>query len=308
MPHPRSRWITIRAGVVWFVMTFVLMAALLIFIRVGWPAGADECVTKSPDECYCEYFRPSEAESGAPGVRQPTNTWSNLYAIGTSLFVALMICFDRYRVRFSKNVMKSTWWVPDVYVFAVLFLGLGSMWLHASLSKWVSWMDGLSMYVFAAFLVFYTLDRWFAQKGVTASTRNLVFAIGYPLTTIAFTVIGALGVPSELLIGILVIAYAILEFGFAGFLWKPWPLLWWMLGAWAMQNAVVFWLLSQTDKPLCDPHDWFQPHGLLWHTLAGVMAVMMYLYWREEYSGDEVIERETNDRNTQGPKDDSGWA
>ena len=42
----------------------------------------------------------------------------------------------------------------------------------------------------------------------------------------------------------------------------------------------MFWGLSQTGAPLCDPKGGFQPHGLLWHPLAGVMAVFIYFYWR----------------------------
>jgi len=47
--------------------------------------------------------------------------------------------------------------------------------------------------------------------------------------------------------------------------------------------ATIFWVLSQTGKPLCNRDSLFQPHGMLWHPLAGVMAVLLYFYWR----GDE---------------------
>ena len=53
--------------------------------------------------------------------------------------------------------MKSSSYVPDLYIFCVLFLGLGSMWFHASLTQWGGVIDAASMYVFLAFLVFYSI-------------------------------------------------------------------------------------------------------------------------------------------------------
>jgi peptidoglycan/LPS O-acetylase OafA/YrhL len=56
----------------------------------------------------------------------------------------------------------------------------------------------------------------------------------------------------------------------------------WLLAVAAIAAATIFWALSQTGGKLCDPKDFFQPHGLLWHPLAGVMAVLLYFYWRED--------------------------
>jgi len=39
-----------------------------------------------------------------------------------------------------------------------------------------------------------------------------------------------------------------------------------------------FILEAVTNRgPMCDPKSGFQPHGLLWHPLAGVMAVAVLL-------------------------------
>jgi hypothetical protein len=58
----------------------------------------------------------------------------------------------------------------------------------------------------------------------------------------------------------------------------------WGGAAVAIILATIFWIFSQTGEDLCDPTSFFQPHGLLWHPLAGVMAVLLYFYWR----GDEA--------------------
>jgi hypothetical protein len=270
-----------RSLIVWGVgIAAVLLPFLAFVLFIGWPGAADSCTTTSPDSCYCEAFVPAVVASDVGGVRQAANTWFNLYAILTSLIVALRVYYDR-RVG-SGNAMKSSGPVADIYVFAVLFLGLGSMWFHASLKGWAGNFDGLSMYLYAGFLVFYTaVRRW----------RNMtVFWVGLPLTVVGFTVIGAFWqweLKSLILILVLVVTYLAIEIS----IWvrdrsfamgRLLPGFLWVTAVVCIIAATVFWKLSQTGGPLCDPTSLLQPHGLLWHPLAGVMAVLLYFYWRED--------------------------
>lgn len=272
----------LRPFLVYGIGSAVLLAALLFIAFVtGWPAVPDSCINGG--NCYCEYFRVEDVKSGARGIRQPANTWSNLYSLVTALIVAGVLSRDRAQGGHA-NVMRSNSGIADAYVFAVLFLGLGSMWFHASISSAVAWMDNLSMYVYAGFLIFYTVDRILVQRGVSQRTRNLVFWICWPGNAVLLTIVGALGVDSVILIGVMVAAYLILEFFVAGWIGKrdvPARILW-IAGAVAMGLAVLFWVLSADGGLLCDPHSSLQLHGLLWHTLAGVMAVLLFFYWRRE--------------------------
>jgi hypothetical protein len=281
-----------RVWVVWGGGIFLVLGVFLIFVAAGWPGGPNSCLhvvngvltpdaNGHTDQCYCEAFDFQKVMSHAPGVRQPVNTWFNLYSIVTSFIVALFMYLDRVAGR-SDNLMRSDSPIADAYVFAVLFLGLGSMWFHASLTTGVAWMDGFSMYVYAAFLVFYTVRRLWAS--------DLFFWIAYPATVVAFTIIGNLWTweySSLVLILILVAAYLALEFtvgGIKGNVLLGRALTYWLWGlaVAAILLATLFWALSQTGRPLCNPTSFFQPHGLLWHPLAGVMATLLYFYWREE--------------------------
>lgn len=266
----------------WFVYAIgsaVLLGAIFVFAAItGWPARPDGCV---PDKCYCEAFDLADVLAGRRGLRQPVNTLSNLYALVTAAIVAWQVQKDRSGWS-SPNTMSSTSPIADAYVFAVLFLGLGSMWLHASISATVSWMDGLSMYVFAGFLIFYTLDRILVRHDASPVVRAVLFWVGWPVVAIGMTLIGVAGVDSFFLILGLVAIYLVLEFLVAGWIAGTKARVYWVLGAVAMGLAVLFWVFSQTGRKLCFPDSWFQPHGLLWHPLAGVMAVMMYYYWRQE--------------------------
>jgi hypothetical protein len=152
------------------------------------------------------------------------------------------------------------------------------MWFHGSLTKWGGILDGVSMFVFVAFLLFYSIRRiW---KSVP------FFWIGYILTVIAFSTINGLGLlPLFITILTLVIAYLVVEV----YIWirtgqvmlgtSRTRLLW--IGAIvSILAATFFWFASQTGSFMCFPNSLFQPHGLLWHPLAGVTAVLLFFYWR----------------------------
>lgn len=276
-----------RGFLVWGIGIVVVLGAFLIFVAAGWPGDANNCIHPTtdhppqPNTCYCEAFDPRAAQGHGGGVRQPVNTWFNLYSIFTSLLVAIVVYFDRSGGAGGSPIRTDSFYA-DIYIFAVLFLGLGSMWFHGSLKEWGGITDMLSMFVFAAFLVFYTVRRlWDA---------DWFFLVFYPVTILLFTVVGELWqwqFQSLVLILILVAAYLALEVtiwvrtqkvmqGGVG------TILLWVGAVACIIAATIFWALSQTGGPLCDPKSAFQPHGLLWHPLAGAMAVLLYFYWRED--------------------------
>lgn len=280
-PSAASRGVAARSLAVYGVGAAAVLIPFLGFVLLGWPGGPDSCVCDEPNTCYCEAFSTPDVLAGSPGVRQGANTWFNLYALVTGLIVALRLRADRLAGR-TAPVISSASWIADAYVFAVLFLGLGSMWFHASLTAWAAAIDGLSMYLLAGYLVWYTVRRLYGG--------DALFWVGYPVTAAVFTAIGAWWrwqFASLILIGSLVVAYLILEavtwvrrrqvlLGAA----KPAAL--WLGALGCIVAATTFWALSQTGGPLCDPGSILQPHGLAWHPLAGAMAVLLYFYWREE--------------------------
>jgi hypothetical protein len=271
-----------RGFIVWGAGIVLVLGAFLIFVAAGWPGAENSCVHDKPNNsCYCEAFNLNDVVKGAPGVRQQVNTWFNLYSIFTSFLVALFVYLDRKSGDSSNLIRRSDSLIPDLYIFAVLFLGLGSMWFHGSLKEWGGVTDMLSMFVFAAFLVFYTIRRLWDSE--------LFFWLGYGGTVVLFTIVGEAWqwkFQSLILILILVAAYLVFEFiiwGRSGKVMQGTPLTitLWVGAVVAIISATIFWALSQTGGPLCDPNSAFQPHGLLWHPLAGVMAVLLYFYWRE---------------------------
>lgn len=315
----------IRGFFVWSGGALLILIPFFLLAILGWPAHPDSCtninaqgqqvakyvdgVLQPPDSCYCEHFEVQDVVDGKPGIRQKINTYSNFYALFTSLGLVFLIRCDRKKVLEDGAEIKNAFWdsnswIPELYVFAALFLGLGSMFLHASLSSTLSWFDGMSMYVFASFLPVYTLRRRFDLK--------IFFYTAYAVLVIVFTMLNRLPGMEEastLLIGILLGLYAIAEAivtGYdickMGFIawgkrlyvslfkdgWLLLPIFCWFGGLGSFGLAAYFRAVSQTGEPMCRPESWFQPHGLLWHTLAGVMAVLVYFYWRGLRDNDTV--------------------
>jgi hypothetical protein len=323
-----------RGFYVWAIGTTVVLGFFLTFVLFGWPGSTNNCVfngwdiippdsilapppppvTKAQQDaydailvkvaatnsCYCEQFDVADTYRGAAGSRQKVNTWFNLYSIPTSLVVALWVYYARRDK--AKNLIGSPGWIPDLYIFAVMFLGLGSMWFHASLKEWPGVFDTLSMYVFVSFLIFYTIHRiW---------PNDLFFWIAYAVTVIAVTVIGellSLAHPHSTISLFLIVALVAVYCGFEFVIWggdgDRTRTLWWLRNWWqhfwfggsnvkwrwwaavgSILVAAFFQIKSQTGEFLCKipdgPKSFFQPHGLLWHPLAGAMAVFLYFYWR----------------------------
>lgn len=268
-----------RGFFVWGLGALLVLGIFLGFVKNGWGKDPNDCIDTTPNGCFCEEFNRADVLAGAPGVRQPVNTWSNLYSIGTAFLVALFVWCDRKKLGSGtpENLMRSNTLMPDLYIFCVLYLGLGSMWFHASITKWGSVMDGMSMYIYASFLVWYTWRRFW--------NCSIMFWVGYPVTVLCFTLMHN-RIPSEALIGILIGLYVIAEVA----IWirtrkvmqgKDLTKVLWVSAVVAIGMATVFQITSRTGGLLCWPKSAFQPHGLLWHPLAGVMALLLYFYWRE---------------------------
>jgi hypothetical protein len=272
-----------RESLTWAVFSAAVMALFGLFSALGWPGGTnDGCLTLplpasglvTAHECYCEAF--PVADLGAPGVRQVWNTWSNLLAL---LFGAI-VAFGALRTRegwagTSPMATVALW--PLAYICVVVFLGLGSMWFHASIMQPYGAIDVLSMFTFVLFILGYTIAR--LLPGAAARTW---IVLGYLVLSFGLTALqSGLGIPSEYLIGAVVVAYVVFEVIVSldaakrsdAWGWVLYGLGWLSFGA-----AFVVWLLSQTGGTLCNPTG-FQWHAA-WHWFAGVTSVLLYFYWR----------------------------
>src|SRR6185295_18880229 len=125
------------------IRTRVLLAALVgVIVSVVFLVGLQKSgvrwegktpSTCMPDDCFCE-------QDAGGAIRQPANTW---YCIGFVMTGFMIMALGTQKD--AANPFRSDPAYPLTYGFIVIWLGLASMWFHASLTFPGEWADGEAM-------------------------------------------------------------------------------------------------------------------------------------------------------------------
>ena len=256
---------------------WVLALSTALFLAAafaGWPGAPNGCVEGGG--CFCEAARPGF-------VRQPANTWSDLGFVLVGLAIGAHATRTRMGAN-ARNRMRAGGLYPALYAAIVVFMGPGSMYFHASLTRWGGSLDVLSMYFFITFWVVYALAR-----GYDLSRRRFVQLYIGLNAVIAIPQI-AIGHASALVFGPLAFAGFVLELllqplGGPRPAWLPQPApirTRWVIAGWAcFAAAFALWIPSRTGGPLCDPDSLLQGHAA-WHLLSAATTGCFYIYWCSE--------------------------
>jgi len=240
------------------IFTLTALAAIsLSLVKYSWESWSpDGCRSLN---CYCEPLRDSL-------VLQPITTYSNL----SFLLVGLLI-LGQSRVR-SNGFSHSP--QAKVFGFAALFIGAGSFFYHASLTRAGEWSDLMGTYLFISFIMLYNLARLRPLGGLT-------FAISY----IALN--SALGVQMIVARELQQIVFGILAAGalafevLVQFRRRPYVQFRFLIGGLACFAVGAFiWIFDGGLLP-CSPNAPLTWHAV-WHTLMAATAGLLYLYYRSE--------------------------
>lgn len=264
-----------RAWVWGAVGLAAIMTVFAIFAALGWPGEPDSC-TLPGGNCYCEAF-PSDP---AP-VKQSVNTWSGLVAALGGLIILAIADRDRRSAVPPAGPMSAGGFYAIAYGALAVFLGPGSMFFHAGLTRFGGWLDNMSMVLYVSFLLVYDASRVFRFD----TNRALVVGL-FAGVNVLF------GVLIWLVDGSGTFAFAILAVGavlaqIAILLWRPGGVRrhftpWLLVALITFGVAFVIWRLSWTGAPLCDPTSALQGHGL-WHVMAmAATPFLLFFYLRDE--------------------------
>ena len=238
-----------------------LAAGALDLAWTGWRPA-----TCMPEACFCEALR-----QGA--VAQPVNAYSNLAFV----LVGLLILGEAARAKPAPDVsnpMRSRPAFPAVFGAAVVAIGLGSLFYHASMSFAGQWFDVMGMYLLATFLVLYNLARLRPMSG-GAFARAYIAANAL----LGVLLIVAPEARRQVFAGLIVAAIA-LEIAVA-VLHRPRIRAAWFAAALAcFALAYAIWILDDA-RILCAPESLLQGHAA-WHALSAAAAGLVYLYYRSE--------------------------
>ena len=251
-------------------LSFAVVAFSLFMLSVvfGWFGPATDV-----GGAFCEAARPGL-------IKQPANTWSNLGFI----FAGLLMAWQLSKGTFHKNQNRFTQSNFTAIFFSciVVFLGPGSMAMHATETETGGSFDMLSMYLIASFSASYALQRFYHWT-------NRTFTISFVLIIL---ICEAVGMYHE---EIPIIDYAGNAI-FAFFLTVT--IVYEMLNSFIRKHvherkygfasvaslflAFAIWNMWKDDSPLCDPHSLIQVHAI-WHILDALAAYFLFRFYASEH-------------------------
>jgi hypothetical protein len=221
--------------------------------------------TCMPDACFCESIRDGL-------IRQPANTWS-CAAFVLAGAIVLLRSFERPDPR-NPNPLRANPTYGALYAAALILIGLGSAFYHASLTFAGQFMDVFGMYLLGTFILLYNLSRLrpIAPSAFSAIyvILNLVLAIGLyavpGLRRYAFAVLLIAAVWLELRVRRRSRATSD-----SRFLW---------IALIAIGAGFVIWILDIT-RTVCAPTGIVQGHAV-WHVAGALAAWCVFRYYRSE--------------------------
>ena len=242
------------------------LAAVVALGLAGWPgtigvAGMD----------FCEASR-------AGIIKQPANTLSNLGFMIAGLLIGWAASRDDAgnHPDWQGNPMRRTVFYPTFYAAVAMFLGPGSMALHASTTWWGGKVDVFSMFMWISFPIAYGIARlrqW-SVRGFLFLYVPLVIALGAYLLVDRY--------PGRQMFGILIGVFVAIEVAiFRSFPDNRIRRLW--LGAAAAMFGLAFaiWIPSRTGAAWCNPTSWLQGHAA-WHLLDAGAVGAIFMFYRSE--------------------------
>jgi len=266
IPHFRS---FARPFVLFFLLTLVLIP--LSWLPAPWAAWRP--ATCLPDACFCEAI-------GTGFVRQPIDTWSNLAFV----LVGLLILEDVLRPSAARsNLLAQRRAYGTVYAMAVMLIGLGSWFYHASLTFVGQWFDVMGMYLLGTFMVLYNVARlsFSPQVMPRLPMGGRTFAISYVLFNV---VLGfSLIVVPELrrhLFGVLLVVTIVLEWVIRRRRTTQIHTAYFIAALLIYVLAQIIWTFD-LNHVICVPNGLLQGHAV-WHVLTALSAGLLYLYYRSE--------------------------
>lgn len=223
--------------------------------QTAWAAWLP--ATCLPHGCFCEAIR-----SG--WVAQPANTWSSIAFVLAGATILWLSFRASQPGGFGKTHRR-------VFGIALIVVGLGSAFYHASLTFIGQIFDVQGMYLLGTFVLLYGLSR-------SGHIDDRVFVWLYILINcvLLFAQAAAPGARRYLFAGLLLGVIGV-ETRSATATGAPQTLKLFYAAIASMAAALAVWVLDITRK-VCVPASLMQGHAI-WHILGALSAVLLYLHY-----------------------------
>ena len=244
------------------VLTLLSMAAIWLLLSAlgpDWAAYAPATCTAT--RCFCEMPRVGSL------IVQPTNSWSSY---GYAFVGFLMIVLSQGRGWVSGFHKNAAAW----FGVTAIFVGLGSVLLHATLTLWGQFADVMGMYLVSGFMLVSALARWrnLSSRGAVWLYLGVVGGL--------LAVLYLVPEVRRSLFAVVLLAAIALEMIFARPFRPEVKVSFYLLGIVAKAVAFTIWNLDQHGV-VCAPDSLFQGHAV-WHLLGATSLWLTFLYYRSE--------------------------
>jgi hypothetical protein len=219
-------------------------------------------------------------EAARPGwIKQPVNTWSNLGFVFTGLCIGWLLMRGDYSQ--NKNALTQTRFYAPFFASLVVYLGPGSMAMHATETRLGAHLDMVSMYLVASFLIAYSMTRFFRLNWLCFL---LLFLAGVEVCLRVeklphwMPVVGYMG---NFIFGLFIVVATLFE-GLNSWIRKTncdWT--WGAFSLGVLLLALLIWKLSQDRTPT---QALFQGHAV-WHVLCAVSVYGVFRFYVSENPG-----------------------
>ncbi len=248
------------------ILTIASMIAITLLLHLlgpDWSIYAPATCTTT--RCFCELPR------GGSVIVQPANSWSSYgYAFAGFLMIALSWGAG-WRTGFHRTA-------ATVFGATAIFVGLGSVLLHATLTLWGQFFDVTGMYLTSGFMVASAIACWRRLSGRQAVTLYIV------LVAALLTVLYVQPEVRRWLFGVVLISAIAIEMIFARPRRPGIKVSYYLAGIATKAVAFTIWNLDQHGT-LCAPQSLFQGHAV-WHLLGATSLWLTFLYY---YSEQETV-------------------
>ena len=243
-------------------LTIVSMIGITVLLRLLGPDWAIYApATCTTTRCFCEFPRAGSL------IVQPANSWSSY---GYAFAGFLMIVLARgSNWRSGFHPVAAT-----VFGLTAIFVGLGSVLLHATLTLWGQFFDVTGMYFTSGFMLVSALACWRGLSGRQAATLYVL------LVAALLAVLYAQPEVRRWLFAVVLIAAILIEMAFARPLRPGIKVGYYLAGIATKAVAFTIWNLDQHGT-VCAPQSLLQGHAI-WHLLGAGSLWLTFLYYRSE--------------------------
>lgn len=246
------------ASAVLTALISLVSLAFLSWLGADWARFAP--ATCQATHCFCELPRVETL------VLQPSNSWSSMSFVFVGLLVILMA---------GRREVSAFGGLPAVWFgLSAIIIGVGSFFLHATLTLWGQFSDVLGMYLLSAFTLTWAFRRWRAL-GDPVSLTIYVALCGL--------LVGSLVIFPESrrwLFAVILIADILVELALA----RPRRLGvragFYLTGIGLQAVAFALWILDQS-RTVCQADSVLQGHAA-WHLLNAAALWASFRYYLSE--------------------------